>query len=82
VECGVWIGAVVAGADAVAVEIGGAVCNGSGPFADEGPFVGAAVGAGVVAYRLTMLPGCYTDEIVVEDLVIVVIWEMVSMWCC
>src|ERR1700761_1427642 len=73
VEGGAGVGAVVAGADAVAVEGRGAVCHGSGPFADEGPFVGAAVAAGVVADGLAVLPWRYADVVVVEDLVVVVI---------
>ena len=55
-EGGARIGAVVAGADEVAVKGRGAVGHGGGPFTDDGPvrLVGG-VGHGVVADELAML---------------------------
>lgn len=70
---GVRVGAVVAGADAVAVQGRRAVGHGGGPFADDGPFVRAGVDARVVADVLPVLPGLHGDELVGEALVLVVV---------
>lgn len=50
-------GAVVAGADLVAVEGGGAVGHGGCPFANDGPVGLGGVGLGIVADELTVLLG-------------------------
>lgn len=67
-------GAIVAGADAVAVEGGGAVGHSGGPLADDEPLVTVlGVGGDVVADKLSVLGGRQGGEVVIEDLVFVMV---------
>jgi hypothetical protein len=66
-------GPVEARTDAVPVEVLRAVGLGGGPFTDDHPFIGAAVGAGVVADALAMFPVLEADLVIGEDLVFVVV---------
>lgn len=71
--CAAGVCAIVARADAVAVQCGGAVGHGGAPFANEGPLVGARVDVCVVADVLSVLPGLHSDELVGEALVLVMV---------
>lgn len=70
---GAGIRAVVAGADAVAVECICAIGHGGGEFAYDDPFVGAGVGARVAADIFNVFSCGHGDEGVAEDLVFVVV---------
>lgn len=67
------VGTVVASADSIAVESGGAVSHGARPLADDRPFVRAGVDVCVVADVLAVLPRLHGDKIVAEARVLVVV---------
>ena len=69
------VSAVVASADAIAVESGGAVGHGAGPLADDRPLVRARVYVCVIADVLTVLPRLHSDEIIAEARVFVVVYN-------
>lgn len=74
VEGGSGEGAVVAGADAVAVECGGAVGHRRRPFADHEPLVAVGgVRRDVAADELPMLGRLHGSKIIAEDLVFMVV---------
>ena len=74
VECGAGVGAIVAGADSIAVEGGGAVRRCCCPLTYHEPLVTVlGVGGDIFADKLSVLGWLHGGEVVVEDLVLVVV---------
>lgn len=65
--------AIVSYTDTVAIQVRGAVCHSSSPFANESPFISTPVAGGCAANRLEMLLWRQSLFLWGEDLIVVVI---------